>query len=286
MGYEVHEMNNETHEIRDYTTGVDLSLEMGVTVDRIGQMFRSFRNGGHPAFVGPFNRIAPLTPRQLAALRGEDFTIIELQKQEDNKGDVLDSIGEPEPPKEVAPVSLDVAQLDYNSLILKASYQAKWDAMKRESKRAKPVKPTTSRYQIAALAIAFIFPTVASGINTVNISHQLSSQAAVSYAILGMVSLTPILFIIARMERVGVLVAIGVVAFEAFCNVAATYLSLMGSMVYMSGVPRGACSPFLQNVVELTESAHKNTAVLIAIVLAVIVSSVQLTAFWGLKKRI
>lgn len=259
-------MNNETHEIRDYTTGVDLSLEMGVTVDRIGQMFRSFRNGGHPAFVGPFNRLAPLTPRQLAALRGEDLTIIDLPKQEDNKGDVLDSIGEPEPPKEVAPVSLDVAQPEIN-----LNDQA---------------TTTTNIYQVIALSIAFIFPTIASGINTVNISHQLSSQAAVSYAILGMVSLTPILFIIARMERVGVLVAIGVVAFEAFCNVAATYLSLMGSMVYMSGVPRGACSPFLQNVVELTESAHKNTAVLIAIVLAVIVSSVQLTAFWGLKKRI
>jgi hypothetical protein len=154
-------------------------------------------------------------------------------------------------------------------------------------KEAAPIlERKTNYYQVAALAIAFIFPTIASGINTVNISHQLSSQSAVSYAILGMVSLTPILFIIARMERVGVIVAIGVVAFEAFCNVAATYLSLMGGMVYVFGVPRGACSPFLQNVVELTESAHKPTAVGIAIALAVLVSGVQLTAFWGLKNRI
>ena len=141
-------------------------------------------------------------------------------------------------------------------------------------------------WHIAALAVAFVFPTIASGINTFTISHQLSGQPAGSYALLGMVSLTPILFIIARMERVGVVVALGVVAFEAFCNVAATYLSLMGGMVYAFGVPRGACSPFLQNIVELTESAHKNTAIGIAIAVAIIVSSVQLTAFWGLKNRI
>lgn len=139
---------------------------------------------------------------------------------------------------------------------------------------------------IIALSLAFILPTIASGINTFSVSHQLSKNAAVAYAILGMVSLTPILFIIARMERVGILVAVGVVVFEAFCNVAATYLSLMGGMVFMFGTPRGACSDFLQNVVELTESGHKQTAIGIAIVLAVLIAATQLTSFWGIKTRI
>ncbi len=255
MGYEVHEMSNETHEKQHPATAVDIAFEMGVTVDRIGQVFRAFRNGGHPAFTGPFNRIAPLTPMQLAAIRGEDMP---RPKEQDTSEAFLNCTDDSEPakglPNEAAPAG---------GLVVDRNY-----------------------WHLAALSVAFVFPTVASGVNTFTISHQLSGQPAVSYAILGMVSLTPILFIIARMERVGVVVALGVVAFEAFCNVAATYLSLMGGMVYAFGVPRGACSPFLQNIVELTESAHKNTAIGIAIAVAIIVSSVQLTAFWGLKNRI
>jgi hypothetical protein len=156
-------------------------------------------------------------------------------------------------------------------------------------KEARPneVAPTLERnwWAIGALAFAFIFPTVASGVNTFSVSHQLSKNEVVSYAVLLMVSLTPILFIVARMQRVGLIVAVGVVLFEGFCNVAATYLSLMGSMVYMFGAPRGNCSDFLQNVVELTNSGHKQTAVCIAIVLAVLIAATQLTAFIGIKKR-
>jgi len=140
-------------------------------------------------------------------------------------------------------------------------------------------------FAIGALALVFVMATVISGANTFKVSGQLSNSWLISNALMLMVSFTPILFIVARMEKVGVGVAVCVVAFEGFCNTAATYLSLMGGMVYVWGAPRGDCSPFLQNVVELTASGHKGTAVIISICLALLVSSVQLVSFWGLKKR-
>ncbi len=104
MGYEVHEMSNETHEKQHPATAVDIAFEMGVTVDRIGQVFRAFRNGGHPAFTGPFNRIAPLTPMQLAAIRGEDMP---KPKEQDTSEAFLNCTDDSEPakglPNEVAP---------------------------------------------------------------------------------------------------------------------------------------------------------------------------------------
>ena len=57
--------------MHDMVTAVDLSKELGISVERVGQKFRAFRDGKHPHFSGPFNRVASLTPVQVAYLRGE-----------------------------------------------------------------------------------------------------------------------------------------------------------------------------------------------------------------------
>lgn len=183
-------------------------------------------------------------------------------------------------PNDVAPQGFDFEKWQAYS---------NWELMKEihalKKVKAAAKKKVTQWNEVTALGLAFVFPTVASGVNTFSVAHQLAQKEAVAWSVLCMVSLTPILFILGKMQKIGVFVALAVVIFEGFCNVAATYLSLMGGMVYIFGAPRGDCSAFLQNVVELTESGHKQTALGIAIFLAVIVSAVQLTAFWGLKKR-
>ena len=139
--------------------------------------------------------------------------------------------------------------------------------------------------EVVALGIAFILPTLASAFNTYRVSHELSKDGRVSLFVMCMVMLTPALFIVARMGGAGVFVAFAVVAFESFCNTAATYLSLMGNMEYILDGKRGQCSVFLQSVVELTSSDHRPTAVLLGLCLAVLIAATQLTAFWGIRKR-
>lgn len=140
--------------------------------------------------------------------------------------------------------------------------------------------------QITALSVAFALPTLASAFNTYNVSHQVSNNGWVALFVMGMVMLTPVLFIAARMDYTGVAVAFIVVLFEGFCNASATYLALMGGMEIILDSKRGQCSEFLQSVVNLTSSDHRPTAILLGLFLAFIIAATQLTAFWGIRKRI
>lgn len=140
--------------------------------------------------------------------------------------------------------------------------------------------------EIVPLVIAFALPTLASAFNTYSVSHQFSKNAWVALFVMCMVTFTPVLFIAARMDFSGVFVAFCVVAFEAFCNTSATYLSLMGDMEIILDSKRGKCSDFLQSVVNLTNSDHRPTAILLGLMLAVIIAATQLTAFWGIRKRL
>jgi len=79
-------MINEMGEMHNRITPMDLAVEMQVSPERVGQLFRALRDGKHPHFAGRFNRFAELNPIQVAVLRGEDLTVV----------DVVD-IAEPEP---------------------------------------------------------------------------------------------------------------------------------------------------------------------------------------------
>lgn len=140
--------------------------------------------------------------------------------------------------------------------------------------------------ELAALAVAFLIPTLASAFNTYNVSHQVAKDWRVAMFIMVMVMFTPALFIVARMNWVGAFVAFGVVIFEGFCNLSAIYLSLLGGMEYILDGKRGVCSDFLQSVVNLTNSDHRPTALLIGGSLAILIAATQLTAFWAIRNRI
>ncbi len=141
-------------------------------------------------------------------------------------------------------------------------------------------------WQVVSLSIAFALPTLASAFNTYKVSHYLATDWRVSIFVMGMVTLTPILFIAARMNWMGVVAAFGVVVFEGFCNLSTIYLALMGKMEYVLGGIRGECSPFLQSVVNVTNSEYRPTAIWVALSLSVIIATVQLIAFWGIRNRI
>ena len=153
-------------------------------------------------------------------------------------------------------------------------------------KESAPQKVERDLIGIAALAVAFLIPTLASAFNTYNVSHQVAKDWRVAMFIMVMVMLTPALFIVARMNWAGAFVAFGVVIFEGFCNLSAIYLSLMGNMEYILDGKRGVCSDFLQSVVNLTNSDHRPTAVLIGGALAALIALTQLTAFWAIRNRL
>jgi len=144
-----------------------------------------------------------------------------------------------------------------------------------------------NRWQIVPLLIAFILPTIASLGNTYRVSHHLSNDATTSTAIMLVMSCVPLLFLWASVGKwVSVGAAVWLVLFEAFCNLSATYLALMGGMVYMFGQPRGECSPFLDSVCRLTSSGYQQTAFCLGLAVAFSLLAAQLTAFYELKKRI
>lgn len=238
-------------------TAVELAQNQGRTVDLFRQRYAEFRREGNPLFASEFDRNAVLSVEQITMLTATKSGRATTNKEHEIKSEVpIISVGSQATarPNEGGPETGSEA------------VKRDWGA-------------------IGALALVFVMATVISGANTFKVSGQLSNSWLISKGLMLMVSFTPILFIIAKMEIWGVIVAVCIVAFEGFCNTAATYLSLMGGMVYVWGAPRGDCSPFLQNVVELTASGHKQTAVGISICLALLVSSVQLVSFWGLKKR-
>lgn len=240
-------------------TTAELASNQGKTVDLFRQRYAQFRREGNPLFASEFDRNAVLSVEQIAML-----TATKSGRSTSNKEHEIRSREAVVP---IVQVGNQTARPNEDGP------ETGSDAVKRDW------------FAIGALALVFVMATVISGANTFKVSGQLSNSWLISKGLMLMVSFTPILFIIAKMEIWGVIVAVCIVAFEGFCNTAATYLSLMGGMVYVWGAPRGDCSPFLQNVVELTASGHKQTAVGISICLALLVSSVQLVSFWGLKKR-
>jgi hypothetical protein len=253
-------MNKEMGEMHTRITPMDLAAEMQVSPERVGQLFRAFRDGKHPHFVGRFNRFAELNPIQVAVLRGEDFTVVDLV--------------EPEP--EIKESEGAAAQAAESNMSLEAG----------PVNESAPQKVESNAVELAALAVAFLIPTLASAFNTYNVSHQVAKDWRVAMFIMVMVMLTPALFIVARMNWVGAFVAFGVVIFEGFCNLSAIYLSLLGGMEYILDGKRGVCSDFLQSVVNLTNSDHRPTALAIGGALALLIAATQLTAFWAIRNRI
>lgn len=170
--------------------------------------------------------------------------------------------------------------------IPKVRVALRWERMKAAHEERSKKPPVIVKKPLTwPLWVGFLIPTLASAFNTYNVSHQITKDWWVALFVMAMVMLTPALFIAARVSWMGGIIAFGVVLFEGFCNLSAIYLSLMGNMQYILDGKRGQCSNFLQSVVDLTNRDHRPTALLIGVVVAVLISTTQLAAFWTIRKR-
>lgn len=101
-------------EMHKRITPMELAAEMQVSPERVGQLFRAFRDGKHPHFAGRFNRFAELTPIQVAVLRGEDFEV-EIKEEDTEQAatfaaDTVAMTPEQGRPKEVAPRGIEAGR--------------------------------------------------------------------------------------------------------------------------------------------------------------------------------
>lgn len=267
-------------EMHKRITPMDLAAEMQVSPERIGQLFRAFRDGKHPHFAGRFNRFAELTPIQAAVLRGEDFEVFAPAKNTDYEGEVLETINGPEQPKEVAPVILEEPAPDYSELVLKARYQAKWEAMKRESKRLKAevVVVESRRWP---LWVALIITAGASIPNMVEVTTAIKGSTLVAWAMTGVFTLIPGLLIAARLR--GFLwgsVVVGVMGYTAFCNASAIFGGL-------TALDKGFVlqpTVFLEAVTNMINTPYLETARALSALMALLIGAIEYVAFKNLAR--
>jgi hypothetical protein len=236
-------------EIKGEMSATTLAEKRGVGVDGIRIKYASLFAKGHPLFVAKFDRHALLSEAQIQVLI-------------EGKRIVANTVSD-------RSTAESVTVKPFKSLEQPTKEAIKSDLV-----------------ELVALGLAFLIPTLASAFNTYDVSHQVAKDWRVAMFIMVMVMLTPALFIVARMNWVGAFVAFGVVIFEGFCNLSAIYLSLLGKMEYILDGKRGVSSDFLQSVVNLTNSDHRPTALLIGGALAALICGTQLTAFWAIRNRI
>lgn len=142
-----------------------------------------------------------------------------------------------------------------------------------------------NKFRTPALFVAFIIPTIASVSNTFLVSHALSGNAYTSAALTGVASATSILFLWAGVKGATswavVLLTLG---FEAFCNAASVFKSLMASLSYSITTVSGKPSDFLDMVSNFIGRDHQDVAKGIAYLVAVMIASAQVSSLYELKK--
>ena len=136
------------------------------------------------------------------------------------------------------------------------------------------------------LLIAFVLPTLASVSNTINVAHSMSGSALTGYAIMGVVSATPLLFLFAGNTSLAAIpVVLFALAFEAFCNAASIFRSVMGDMAYSLTTVSGKPTAFLDMVATFTGRDHQDVATVISLAAAALIGAVQVVSLYELKKK-
>ena len=149
---------------------------------------------------------------------------------------------------------------------------------------AKLIERVTVRQGV--LLIAFVLPTLASVSNTINVAHSMSGSALTGYAIMGVVSATPLLFLFAgNTSWTAIPVVLFALAFEAFCNAASIFRSVMGDMAYSLTTVSGKPTAFLDMVATFTGRDHQDVATGISLAAALLIGAVQVVSLYELKKK-
>ncbi len=136
------------------------------------------------------------------------------------------------------------------------------------------------------LLIAFVLPTLASVSNTINVAHSMSGSALTGLAIMGVVSATPLLFLFAgNTSWTAIPVVLFALAFEAFCNAASIFRSVMGDMAYGLTTVSGKSTAFLDMMATFTGKDHQDVATGISLAAALLIGAVQVISLYELKKK-
>jgi len=259
-------------EMRTRITPMELAAEMQVSPERVGQLFRAFRDGKHPHFAGRFNRFAELTPIQVAILRGEDFEVEVLGIE-----DVTDTEGaEQGPSKETASQGVDYEKLDVYT---------RWEIMKaRHSERmalAEKAVNAIDKPRRWPLWVALVITAGASVPNMVEVTTAMKGSSLVAWAMTAVFTLIPGLLIAARLRGLlwGIVV-VGVMGYTAFCNASAIFGGL-------TALDKGYIlqpTVFLEAVTNMLNTDYLNTARYLSALMALLIGAIEFVAFKNLAK--
>jgi len=247
----MHEKMGEMHNI---VTAMELAAEMQVTPERVGQLFRAFRDGKHPHFAGRFNRFAELSPIQVAALRGQDIAALVEVKEE----------------TESAAHAADVAMIPEQGSSNVAAPQGIYS------------KKTT--FQKCLLAGVCVLCATASVSNMLDISMQIKGVFWAACVITSIFTLSPFAVFYAGVKPGVSWVVSGIcIGYEVFCNSVGIYrgLAQLGR-----GIPYEVWEPggFVDSVSRVTTLAFKPCALTISFTMAGIIASLFLICLIELKR--
>lgn len=247
-------------EMHTRITPMDLAAEMQVSPERIGQLFRSFRDGKHPHFAGRFNRFAELNPIQVAILRGEAVEVVEISAENTESEAVAHSANiamSPEQgrPNEVAPQGLEVDG-----------------------------KTQRTGFQKFLLVGVCVLCAGASVSNMLDISTQIKDSFVVACVITSIFTLAPFAVFYADVKPgVSWLVSGICIGYEVFCNTVGTYRGLAN---LGRGVPYEMWEPggFIDSVSRVTTFEARPCALVVSGVMAAIIAGLFLICLNELKK--
>lgn len=146
------------------------------------------------------------------------------------------------------------------------------------------VKAAVTVESFAAWAM-FLIPTIASIRNTVSVSGAFSGDYTTSLLITATVSITGILWIISR-PKISISDMAGILVFqvfEAFSNMVQVFKNLMGGLSYSLTTTIGKPSELLDMVATLTNKDHRDTAVILALGVALFILAAQIKGLLLIK---
>jgi len=147
-----------------------------------------------------------------------------------------------------------------------------------EGQKAGATAQKGSTFRFLLLFALAVVPTGASVGNMYAVAYQVGDGKLSACLFTILLSVTALGFTIAGVRsRFTVYLAVFLVGYEAFCNLARTYTRLM---------PMGVPAEFTGQVSEVFGSGSHGTALVLALITALIIACVQYAAIWEMQKTI
>jgi len=234
---------------------------------RLGVQPRTFQKVWKRTFGYPFESGRVVTPSELESMEAKYLKPIEEKP-------------EPKPRAKREPKQVEIHGKDAGSPAI--------DAATIITEKAKgiagSIKAAVTIEGFAAWAM-FLLPTIASIRNTVSVSGAFSGDYTTSLLITATVSITGILWIVSRANVSGwdILGILVFQVFEAFCNTAQVFKTLMAEMAYGMTIVSGKPSELLDMVATLTNKDHRDTAIILALGVSAFILAAQIKGLLLIK---